>query len=377
VTVDVRANDTDVDGDTLTVESAGGASKGTVSVTADGRVLYTPNANANGEDTFTYAVSDGHGGTATASVNVTINPVNDAPVLSNVPPTASVNELASLTFTAQASDVDGIDTLTFSLVGAPEGATIDASTGQFSWTPTEAQGGTGSAYNFSVRVSDGHTSVDAPVSVTVAEVNSAPTLAQIGNKSVLLGGTLAFTASGADADLPAQALSYSLTGSYPAGATIDSTTGAFHWTPTAAQAGHIYSFGVRVTDNGSPSLFAEETISVGAGYTWSGVLQPINQDGSSLFRLGQTVPVKFQLTGGSAGITNAVARLYVAKVTDQVIGTEEEAGSTSAATQGNLFRYADGQYIFNLSTSGLTTGTYQLRVDTGDGILRVVNISLR
>jgi len=89
------------------------------------------------------------------------------------------------------------------------------------------------------------------------------------------------------------------------------------------------------------------------------------------------VPVKFQLTGASAGVTDAVVRLYVAKITDDVVGTEVEAESTSNATEDNFFRYADGQYIFNLSTAGLTAGTYQLRVDTGDGILRVVNISLR
>ena len=87
--------------------------------------------------------------------------------------------------------------------------------------------------------------------------------------------------------------------------------------------------------------------------------------------------MKFALTGASAGVTNAVARLYVAKFTDNVLGTEEQADSTSAATTGNLFRYSDGQYIFNLSTDGLTAGTYQLRVDTGDGVPRLVNISLR
>jgi len=91
------------------------------------------------------------------------------------------------------------------------------------------------------------------------------------------------------------------------------------------------------------------------------------------YLLRQTVPVKFQLTG----VTNAAVRLYVAKIDNNAVGTEEEADCTSDATEGNLFRYADGQYIFNLSTAGLTAGTYQLRVDTGDGILRVVNISLR
>ena len=91
------------------------------------------------------------------------------------------------------------------------------------------------------------------------------------------------------------------------------------------------------------------------------------------YLLRQTVPVKFQLTG----VMNASVRLYVAKIDNNAVGTEEEADSTSNATEGNLFRYADGQYIFNLSTKGLTAGTYQLRVVLGDGVQRTVNVSLR
>ena len=375
VGVTVLTNDTDVDGDTLTVTNAGGATKGSVTFNASG-VTYTPDANANGTDSFNYTVSDGHGGTATATVTVTINAVNDAPSISNVPASAIIAELSPYTFQASASDVDG-DTLTFSLVGAPAGATINPSTGEFNWAPTEAQGGTGAPFNFAVRVSDGHVSVSSPVSITVTEVNSAPALAPIGNRVVSLGGTLTFNASATDGDLPAQTLVYSLTGAFPAGATINPATGAFSWTPTAAQAGQSYTFNVRVTDNGAGPLYAEQPVTVSVGYTWSGFLQPINPNGSSVFKAGQTIPVKFQLTGASAGITNAVARLYVAKINANVVGTEDAAGSTSNATEGNLFRYADGQYIFNLSTKGLTAGTYQLRVDTGDGVLRVVNISLR
>ena len=307
-------------------------------------------------------------------MSVHVNPVNDPPVLSNVPALVTIPELNAYAFTAAASDVDS-PSLTFSLVGAPAGASINPSTGLFTWTPTEAQGGTGVPFVFKVRVSDGTADADADITINVGEVNQPPALAHIGDQTVLLGDTLTFTATATDADLPAQHLGYSLTGSVPAGASINPSTGQFTWTPSAAQVGQVYAFGVRATDDGPGSLFAEEVIHVGVGYTWTGFLQPINADGSSVFKLGRTVPVKFALTGPSANITNAVARLYVAKVSDNVAGTE--AASTSAATTGNLFRYSDGQYIFNLGTDGLTAGTYQLRVDTGDGVARVVNISLR
>jgi hypothetical protein len=114
-------------------------------------------------------------------------------------------------------------------------------------------------------------------------------------------------------------------------------------------------------------------------YAWSGILQPINPDGSSIFKLGSTVPVIFQLTGASAVITNAVATLSVAKVTSTVEGTDMEAVSTSAATTGNAFRYdaTSGQYIFNLATKPLSIGTWQLLIDLHDGVTRTVIISLR
>jgi hypothetical protein len=112
---------------------------------------------------------------------------------------------------------------------------------------------------------------------------------------------------------------------------------------------------------------------------WSGPLQPINADGSSIFHLGSTVSVKFQLTGASAGITNAVANLSLAQVSGSVTGSVVEAVSTSSADTGNQFRYdaSSQQYVFNLATSGLSVGTWQLRIDLHDGVNRTVNISLR
>ena len=69
----------DVDGDTLTYAKGSNPLHGTVTVNADGTYTYTPGANFNGTDSFTVTVSDGHGGTTTSTVNVTVNPVNDAP----------------------------------------------------------------------------------------------------------------------------------------------------------------------------------------------------------------------------------------------------------------------------------------------------------
>ncbi|MFZ5891073.1 MAG: PxKF domain-containing protein [Myxococcota bacterium] len=110
--------------------------------------------------------------------------------------------------------------------------------------------------------------------------------------------------------------------------------------------------------------------------------QPINNDGSSVFKLGRTIPVKFGLTGASAGITNLVARLYVTKVSDQIEATYVEPDPRVAvADSGGLFRYdpTSQQYIYNLATCppAFSQGTWELRVDLGDGVLHGVRISLR
>jgi hypothetical protein len=121
-----------------------------------------------------------------------------------------------------------------------------------------------------------------------------------------------------------------------------------------------------------------KTFTVTVTTAWSNVLQPINVNGTSVFKVGSTVPVKFALTGASAGIGNLVATLWVQRV-NAAPGSDVEAISTSNATTGNLFRYdaTAGQYIFNLGIKTLSAGTYQLRIDLGDGVLHTVNITLR
>jgi endonuclease G len=350
-----------------------GPQHGTLSTIEGGTLTYTPNGNYNGPDGFTFKANDGGKDSNVATVTINVTPVNDAPTLNGVPASASTDELAPYTFTASASDVDG-PSLSFSLTGAPAGASIDSASGVFTWTPTEAQGGTGAPYSFTVSVTDGEQTAEAVISLTVNEVNQNPTLNAIGNKTVMQGGTLTFTAVGADADLPSQTLKYSLVDA-PAGATINEDTGVFNWTPTASQVGAVYSFSVSVTD--SLGGHAEQSVSVGVGYLWSGVLSPVQEGG--VYKIGRTLPIKFRLTGPSAGLTNAVAHLWIAKISDGVAGQEIEADSTSAATADNLFRYdaSEGQYILNWSVRGYTPGTYQLRIDLGDGVLRTVTIGLK
>ncbi|MHC4401514.1 MAG: reprolysin-like metallopeptidase, partial [Planctomycetota bacterium] len=107
------------------------------------------------------------------------DPLNRPPLLASIGD-RTVDEETELTFTASAADPDvPTDTLTYSLdAGAPAGASIDASTGAFTWTPAEAEGP--GAYNVTVRVTDDGTPATSDyetIAVTVNEVNRSPVLA--------------------------------------------------------------------------------------------------------------------------------------------------------------------------------------------------------
>jgi len=118
---------------------------------------------------------------------------------------------------------------------------------------------------------------------------------------------------------------------------------------------------------------------VSVSFSWSGVLQPINADGSSIFKLGSVLPVKFALTGASAAIGDGLFRLFLSKVSNSVSGSEIEAETAPSSDAGNSFRYdpAGGQYIFNLGTKALSQGTWKLSFDLGDGVDHSILVSLR
>lgn len=75
------SNDIDLDGDTLVVVSVSNPSNGTVTINGSGNVVFTPTSGASGVASFDYTVSDGNGGSALASVVLSVTPVNDAPIL--------------------------------------------------------------------------------------------------------------------------------------------------------------------------------------------------------------------------------------------------------------------------------------------------------
>ena len=202
------------------------------------------------------------------ALTVTLNDVNDAPVLDPVGP-ASGDEGTLIGFTATASDSDvPANSLLFSLEdgagSVPAGASITAG-GVFTFTPTEVQGP--GVYSFDMIVTDDGTpnmEDRETITVTVAEVNVAPVLDPVGPQSGDEGTLIGFTATASDVDVPADGLTFTLedgAGSVPAGASI-TAAGVFTWTPTEAQGPGVYSFDVVVTDDGTGLLEDRETITV-------------------------------------------------------------------------------------------------------------------
>ncbi|WP_438858754.1 retention module-containing protein, partial [Achromobacter spanius] len=175
----VLANDTDPDGDTLTVSQVNGqpgnvgtaiagSNGGTFTLNADGSYSFNPGsafnnlaANQTATSSITYTVSDGEGGTSTATLTVTITGTNDTPILT---PDVTLDDqtgndgqaITPVDVSGQFSDVDTGDVLTYSATGLPPGLTIDPTTGIISGTldNSASQGGDNGVYAITITATD-------------------------------------------------------------------------------------------------------------------------------------------------------------------------------------------------------------------------------
>ena len=169
--IDVLSDDTDVDGDDLTVASVTQPTNGTVTNNGSD-VSYTPDANYYGSDTFTYTVSDGNGGTDTATVSITVTSVNDLPLASDDSATTPEDTPVCINVTVNDSDIDGtVDPTTVTIGQQPLNGSVIVNrlTGEVTYTPVANCSGL-HTFTYTVRDNSGVTSDEATVSVNVTMV---------------------------------------------------------------------------------------------------------------------------------------------------------------------------------------------------------------
>ena len=334
-TLRLTAQATDPDGaaETLTYSLDPGAPPGAAIAPTTGLLTWATGPGAGGTtNLLTVRVTDNGSPTmsATQTFAVVVQAVNHPPVLG---PLANqlVHAGATLSLSLSATDPDAPpQQLAFRLApGAPAGATLDPASGRFSWTPPLGLAGSGALITVIV-TDDGTPPLSATNAflITVTASNQPPVLAPIPNQVVSVGRWLTLTATATDADLPTEALQFSLDPGAPAGAAIDPATGAFRWRPGPAQAQGAYPITVRVTDNGQPPLSDAKTFTATvadylevdwgtavtpAGASNSAPLLVSASDGLSVLRLALNLPLD-RLTNVTfepltAAITNAQLQL--------------------------------------------------------------------
>ncbi|ELA7272941.1 tandem-95 repeat protein [Vibrio parahaemolyticus] len=210
VTIDVLVNDSDVEGDVLSIQSASVPSEqGSVDI-VDGKLVFTPAENFNGEATISYIVTDGDL-TDEAKVSVTVTPVNDSPVA--VDDTTSIQEDTAVTIDVLTNDtdVDG-DKLSIESASVPkEQGTVEVVDGKLVFTPAENFNGDA---EITYTVTDGELTDEAKVTVTVNPVNDMPTIKVDAVESItedaVSTDTVVATLTVRDTDTPEDQLTVSL-----------------------------------------------------------------------------------------------------------------------------------------------------------------------
>jgi VCBS repeat-containing protein len=318
-----------------------------------GNFLWTPSESQQGSYSLTFTATDDGtpAGVSSETITITVNAVNDAPVLAPIGDKL-VEEETLLSFLVAASDPNDspANGIMLSVVGLPTGASFDPATGEFLWTPAENQQGT---YSITFTATDDGTPNAADsetITITVNEVNDAPVLTAIGDRSGQEGSLLSFFVQASDPnDDPANQVSLSVV-DLPTGASFDPATGEFRWLPDFSNIGtHTLTF--QATDDGFGNLTDAETITITIG---SGNLPPTLDPISDPAPLLEDAPLQsVALSGISQGGDAFGGNLEITAVTDNSNLLSNLVITYSGSDTGSL----SYQPVANASGSGTITVT--------------------
>jgi VCBS repeat-containing protein len=340
------ATATDVDGDTLTYSVVDGPAHGTVALGTDGSFTYTPDANYNGADSFTFKANDGTVDSNVATVTITVTPVNDDPVTTDQ--SLATNEDTALTGAVTATDVDG-DTLTYSVVGGPTHGDLTFNPdGSFTYTPAADFNGSDS---FTFKASDGQADSNvATVGITIDPVNDAPVTTDQSlttNEDTAATGTLVAT------DIDGPALTYVLVDTANAHGTVtltDAATGAFEYTPDANYNGTA-SFTFQANDGALDSNVATVTITV----------TPVND-----------APV----AAGQSVSTNEDTLLTGAVTATDVDGDTLSYSVVDGPAHGSVVFNADGSYTYTPGANYNGADSFTFKANDGQADSNVATVAI-
>jgi large repetitive protein len=257
--VTITLDATDVEGDNLTYSVVGDVSNGTLGSISDNQIIYTPTQDFNGTDTFTYKANDGTADSNTATVTITINSVNDAPVTEDQ--SVSTDEDTAVDITLTSSDVEG-DTITYSIVSDASNGTTSLSGATVTYTPTANYNGTDT---FTFKANDGTVdSNTSTVTITVASVNDAPVANDVTasmDENKIAGRYQPVTITLDATDVEGDALTYSVVGDVTNGTLGSVSTNQIIYTPTQDFNG-TDTFTYKANDGTDDSNTATVTITI-------------------------------------------------------------------------------------------------------------------
>ncbi|HEX5121880.1 MAG TPA: Ig-like domain-containing protein [Rhodanobacteraceae bacterium] len=259
VTIAVLANDSDPDGNPLSISTVTAPAHGTATISGTS-IVYTPAAGYSGPDTFNYTISDGRGGSATASVAVTVTPQpNRPPVAVNDTATTLVGQPVVIAVLANDSDPDG-DPLTIVGVTTPANGTVSATATNVTYTPALRFTGTDT---FTYTIDDGRGgTATATVTVTVGAAPNRPPVAVNDTATTTIATPVTINVIANDSDPDGDPLTVQSV-TTPTVGTAAIVNNEVVYTPTPTGAGGTATFDYTINDGRGGTATATVTVTVG------------------------------------------------------------------------------------------------------------------